>query len=93
MLSAITQAGLESEVFVYSLVGLVFVTMAFISLHQFHLHYIAQTAPWLKLMEKWMHYRNNLKDYRANDTEQVVNENRIITKTVIELREPLIDQP
>ena len=93
VLSAITQAGLESEVFVYSLVGLVFVTMAFISLHQFHLHYIAQTAPWLKLMEKWMHYRNNLKDYRANDTEQVVNENRIITKTVIELREPLIDQP
>ena len=94
LLSTTTHAGLNTAALVYSLVGLVFVVMIALIAHQFHLLYIAKTALWLRLKNKWPRFRKEQSD--SGDTlPQITNPShdphKLVTKTVIELREPLLD--
>ena len=93
LLSTTTHAGLNTAALVYSLVGLVFVVMIALIAHQFHLLYIAKTALWLRLKKKWPRFRKEQSEVQtSDDTINPSHEtNKIVTKTVIELREPLLD--
>jgi hypothetical protein len=97
VLSATALAGIHTKGLVYFLVGLLFVTMVLICAHQGHLLYIAKTTQWQRFERKWLHCKSKL--HRANVGGKVPpptinashDPHRIITKTVIELREPLIE--
>ena len=94
LLSTTTHAGLNTAALVYSLVGLVFAVMIALIVQQFHLLYIAKTALWLRLKNKWPRFRKEQSD--SGDTPpQITNPShdphKLVTKTVIELREPLLD--
>ena len=97
VLSATALTGLHSRGLVYSLVGLSLITMVLICAYQCHLLYVTKTAMWQSLEGKLSRYRPKL--HRANVTDDVPpsiintshDPHKIITKTVIELREPLIE--
>ena len=93
LLSVTTLTGLNTAALVYSLVGLVFVVMIALIAHQFHLLYIAKTALWLRLKNKWPRFRKVSPEVQTND--DTINPShdphKLVTKTVIELREPLLD--
>ena len=93
LLSTTTHAGLNTAALVYTLVGLVFVVMIALIAHQFHLLYIAKTALWLRLKNKWPRYRKEQSELQTSgDTiNRSHDPHKIVTKTVIELREPLLD--
>ena len=81
---------------VYFLVALVFMIMILLSAHQFYLLYIAKTTPWQKLKNKWLEFRKNSKALISEDTlkpDSSLDEHKpvAVTRTVIELREPLLD--
>ena len=94
-LSATAQAGLNSEPLVYSLVSLVFVLLIFTCAYQFYALYIAKTKSWLKLKDTCLHYIPKKQQKHTNAPTRRVNPSqdphRIITKTVVELREPLME--
>ena len=95
VLSVAALIGLNTAALVYSLVGLVFVvTVALIAL-QFHLLYIAKTALWLRLKNKWPRFRKEHAQSEVQISDDTINPShdphKIVTKTVIELREPLLD--
>ena len=98
VLSATTLTGLNTAALVYSLVGLVFVTMIALCAYQFHLLYVVKTTLWLRLKNKWPRFRKKLsEDQISDDTPQnTINlshdPHKVVTKTVIELREPLLDR-
>ena len=85
--------GLNTAALVYSLVGLVFVVMIALIAHQFHLLHIAKTALWLRLKNKWPRFRKEQSEVQISD--DTINPphdpQQNVTKTVIELREPLLD--
>ena len=94
VLSVTALIDLNTAALVYSLVGLVFVVMIALIAHQFHLLYIAKTALWLRLNNKWPRFRKEQTD--SGDTPPGITNlsqdpHKIVTKTVIELREPLLD--
>ena len=94
VLLATAQADLNTAALVYSLVGLVFVVMIALIAHQFHLLYIAKTALWLRLKNKWPRFRKEQSDSGdtpPNITNPSHDPHKLVTKTVIELREPLLD--
>ena len=94
LLSTTTHAGLNTAGLVYSLVGLVFVVMIALIAHQFHLLYIAKTALWLRLKNKWPRFRKEQSDscdIPPHITNPSHDPHKLVTKTVIELREPLLD--
>ena len=94
VLSATTLTGLNAAALVYSLVGLVFVIMIALSAYQFHLLYIAKTALWLRLKNKWPRFRKKLSEEQItppNTINPSHDPHKLVTETVIELREPLID--
>ena len=86
---------LNSVALVYSLVGLVFVVMIALIVHQFHLLYIAKTALWLRLKNKWSQFRSRKVSSEVQSSNDTIIDNpshdphKIVTKTVVELREPL----
>ena len=93
VLSVVVQTRLNTAALVYSLVRLVFVIMMAFIAHQFHLLYIAKTALWLRLKNKWPRFRKEQSEIQISD--DTINPphdpHKIVTKTVIELREPLLD--
>ena len=94
VLSATTLTGLNTAPLVYSLVGLVFVIMIALSAYQFHLLYIAKTTLWLRLKNKWPRFRKKLSEEQItppNTINPSHDQHKLVTKTVIELREPLLD--
>ena len=95
LLSAAELAGISSKALIYFLVGLVFMTMICISAYQLHLQYLIKTALWLKVKEKWQHCRKASRSQPQIKDESCFvkpsHDPKIITKAVIELREPLLD--
>ena len=103
VLSAATLANANSPALVYSLVGKVFAIMIIIIVYHFHLFYTAKTSAWLKFQARMTCFRGALKRVTAGHVSQPppmtsnrVNASshdphRIITKTEIDLREPLLD--
>ena len=93
VLSVTALTGLNTAALVYSLVGLVFVVVIALIAHQFHLLYIAKTALWLRLKNKWPRFRKEQSELQTSgDTINPSHDpHKIVTKTVIELREPLLD--
>ena len=92
-LSATAQAGLNSKTLVHLLCALVFLQFLGTCMYQFHCLYIAKTTLWVKMTEK---VTKCLPQKHHKPVEQVTvnpsqDPHRIVTKTVIELREPLID--
>ena len=93
VLSVTALTDLNTAALVYSLVGLVFVVMIALIAHQFHLRYIAKTALWLRLKNKWPRFKKVSSEIRTSDNtiNPSHDQHKLVTKTVIELREPLLD--
>ena len=90
VLSVTALIGLNTAALVYSLVGLVFVSMIALIAHQFHLLYVAKTALWLRLKRRFRKVPTEVQI--SDDTvNQSHDPHNIVTKSVIELREPLLD--
>ena len=94
LLSITALIGLNSPALVYSLVGLVLVVMIALIAHQFHLFYIAKTALWLRLKSKWPQFRKVSSEVQISDNSinPSHDQHKLVTKTVIDLREPLLDR-
>ena len=95
VLSATAQAGINSEPLVYSLISLVFILLIVTCIYQFHALYIAKTGLWLKLKNNGLHYLSKIQCQKQTAAPTGPNPSldphRIVTKTVIELREPLME--
>ena len=97
VLSVTALTGHQAAGLVYFLVALVFLIMILLSAQQFYLLYIAKTAPWQKLKNKWLEFRkNSSKSLISEDTlkpDSSLDDHKpvTVTKTVIELHEPLLD--
>ena len=94
VLSVTALIGRNTAGLVYFLVALVFMIMILLCAHQFYLLYIAKTAPWQKLKNKWLEFRKNSNALISEDTlkpDSSLHEHKSVTETVIELREPLLD--
>ena len=99
VLSAITLAGLNSAALVYSLVGIVFVTMIGIIVYHFHITYTAKSAMWLKVRTGLTNSAKRLLKLFSTSpppTDAPVHSSshdphEVVTKTIIELREPLLE--
>ena len=93
VLSVTTLTGLNTAALVYSLVGLVFVVMIALIAHQFHLLYIAKTTLWLRLKNKWPRLRKEQPEVNTplNAVNPSHDPHKLVTKSVIDLREPLLD--
>ena len=93
-LSALALADANSAALVYSLIGMVFVLMLGIITYHFHICYIAKSAIWLKIRIKISALTNKkeaeiLMDGLAVKPPQ--DTHKVITKTVIDIREPLLE--
>ena len=89
-------AGLNSAALAYSLVGSVFVAIIILSALHFHHVYISKTAPWLKLKNKFTRRKKDTQEGSSDAPHAAaVNTSRdphkLVTKTVIELHEPLLE--
>ena len=94
VLSVTAVTGLNTAALVYSLVGLVFLVMIALIAHQFHLLYIAKTALWLWLKNKWPEFRKEQPEEQItppNTVNPSHDPHKLVTKSVIELREPLLE--
>ena len=97
VLSAATLAGLNSAPLVYSLVGIVFVTMIGIIVYHFHITCAAKSSMWLKVVATFSSFqKQTLKSTTSPPEEMPANisshdPHKSVTKTVIELREPLLE--
>ena len=99
-LSAATLTQVNRTALVNVLVGIVFVNMIIITVYQFYLLYISKSKKWQKIKAK---ISNNLPHSRARSengtsTDDVVpakplrkDEDKFVTCTVIQLREPLVE--
>ncbi len=94
VLSTATLAEYKWPALVYSLVGMVLATMLCAVVYQFHLLYIAKTALWLRLKAKLSPYFQHSKSpprAEAPVPNPSHDTHKIVTKSVIELREPLLE--
>ena len=95
VLSATTLTGLNPAPLVYSLVGLVLVVTISLSAHHFHQNYIVKTTSWQRLRRRWPLCRK--KPYPNPDcdesqrVETSLDRYKLATRTVIELRESLLE--
>ena len=100
-LSAATLTQVNRTALVNVLVGIVFVNMIIITIYQFYLLYISKSKKWLKIKEKLSNIfpYSRARAENGTSTDDVVaptrppqkNEDKFVTCTVIELREPLIE--
>ena len=92
----------SSPALVYSLVGIVFVTTMAINVYHFHLTYIAKSRLWLKIVAKHTILIKTLMKNRNSEATETTplfspaeasssDPHKIVTKSVITLREPLLD--
>ena len=101
LISGFTLTKYNSPTIVHSLVGVVFVTMIGIIVYHFHITFTAKSGIWLKLKSELASFLATVNRSKGTAAE---NQNtlqlsgtsshdpdRIVTKTVIELREPLLE--
>jgi predicted outer membrane repeat protein len=97
VLSAATLAGFNSAALVYTLIGIVYATLMGITLYHFHITYTVKTAIWLKIRTRTVYLVTSWNNRTAPITDHPISTasshdpHKIISKTVIELREPLLD--
>ena len=94
ILSAATLADVNTPALVYTLVGVMFATMVGIVIYHFHICYTAKSALWQKIEAKvTLCLQKKPKEAAVNDP--IVNtgasSTKIVTKTHIELREPILE--
>ena len=86
-------SGASKEIVTYVLVGIIFAVTIGIILHQILVCYFAKSALWLRIKSKMPCYQKNPNttptdiDIPAPKTPKPVE----VTKTVVDLREPLLD--
>ena len=98
ILSAATSNQVNSLGLVYSLVGMVFTIMLGIIYYHFHLFYIAKSTVWLKFASKLTYFLDIRKRSRnMTDAERAPlipsSDARHVTKSVLNLRESLMEEP
>ena len=85
----------KKRALVYTLIAIVFSTVIGTILYQFHLLYIAKTATWLKMKAKLSNFLQKPKNIAENEAPVPVNKPtnppKPVSKTFIELREPLLE--
>ena len=101
ILSAATLAGANTTPLVSSLVGVVFVAMIGVIIYHFHIHFTAKSIICLHISEKLASIKETMKarttttplplDIPVNASSH--DQHRIVTKSVLNLREPLLDDP
>ena len=95
--SAATLADANSPALVYSLVGVTLATLIGIMVYHFHIRYVTRTAFWQRVESKvTSHFKNKPKetdivDLTAGTNLSSDNPTKLVTKTHIDLREPLLD--
>ena len=83
---------------IYSMIGIVFVTMSGIILYHFHLLYTAKLLLCLKIKSKISTFKENIIRKKKDTLSPAITAKsshdpyKVATKTVIELREPLLEQ-
>ena len=100
MFSAVAATNNNTPALVNSLLSVAFITMAGIILYHFHLLYIVKSSAWLKAKGICRHFFEKLKMLRASKTVTVPvpgstsshDPHKIVSETVIELREPLLEK-
>ena len=91
VLSAVSSNNMVSAKLFNTLVALVFVTMLGIIIYHFHLLYIAQSAMWTKMKDWMKHIISKPHTNPPPDTEVTSPAHNVPSTSVIELREPLLD--
>ena len=91
ILSAVSSNNMVSPKLFNMLVALVFVTMLGIIIYHFHLLYIAQSAMWTKTKDWMKHIISKPHTNPPPDTEVTSTPHNVPSTSVIELREPLLD--
>ena len=92
MLAAVaaTLSGASKQIVTYVLVGIVFTTMAGLVLYHVHLRYCAKSALWLKIMSMVSHCQQPPTEL-SNQIQHTSEPIEAVSKTVVSLREPLLD--
>ena len=93
-LSSATLGELSSPAMVYTLVGIVFATATCVTAYHFHISYTAKSALWGKVRAKISTLTT--KEKKTNEVSVPAGASsqdptKLVTKTTIELREPLIE--
>ena len=97
ILSAATLADVNSPALVYSLVGVTLATLIGIMVYHFHISYITRRAFWQRIKTKVIsHFKNKPKESEIIDPTVGTglsshDPTKLVTKTHIDLREPLLD--
>ena len=91
ILSAVSSNNMVSAKLFNTLVALVFVTMLGVIIYHFHLLYIAQSAMWTKMKDWMKHIISKPHTNPPPDTEVTSTPHNVPSTSVIELREPLLD--
>ena len=91
ILSAVSSNNMVSAKLFNTLVALVFVTMLGIIIYHFHLLYIAQSAMSTKMKDWMKHIISKPHTNPPPDTEVTSTPHNVPSTSVIELREPLLD--
>ena len=97
VLSAATLADMNTPALVYSLVGVTLATLIGIMVYHFHIRYVTRTAFWQRIETKvTSHFKNKPKetdivDLTAGTDLSSHDPTKLVTKTHIDLREPLLD--
>ena len=97
VLSAATLADVNSPALVYSLVGVTLATLIGIIVYHFHICYITRTAFWQRIETKVTSHLNDkpketdIVDLTAGTGLSSHDPTKLVTKTHIDLREPLLD--
>ena len=101
ILASATLAGTNTPTFINLLMGTVLVTMVGIGIYHFHLTYTAKSAMWLFVIKN---VTSVIETVKTSSTSKIgytplnhpalspVDSERIISKSVINLREPLMEQ-
>ena len=87
----------ESRGLIYTLIGIVFITMIGTILYQFHRLYITNPERWMKIKNKIVDYLQNVRTTTTDSESKMLatgtstDSVKTVTETVIELREPLLE--
>ena len=97
ILSVAALADVNTPALVYSLVGVTLATLIGIMVYHFHIRYVTRTAYWQRIETKvTSHFKNKPKESDIVDLTTGTglsshDPTKLVTKTHIDLREPLLD--
>lgn len=95
-LSVATLVHINSAPLVYSLIGVVFFTTISTVVYHFHILYLSKSFVWLKIVERISSFKKPPSSLRNTPTDAPTDtsshgQHRIVATTVIDLREPLLE--